>query len=229
MDLYFIGDSMKVRILKYLTAMIIVFAMLLIAGCGNSNNSLGIIGFVFSGVNNPFVISMKNGAEDTAKAEGYKIIVLNSQNDSAKELSNVQALVRESVQIIIINPTDSRSVSSAINYANEHNIPIIMLDSTTDAGKVLSHIESNNIAGGKMAAQYMIDRLNNNGEVIELSGLSDISASKERSKGFNDEIAKSDINSPTNLTINRFMISINRYCHRQLIKAVNPPINAIID
>lgn len=185
--------KMRMRILKVITAIVGVVAMLVVAGCGSSNDNDKTVGFVVSTLDNPFFVSMKNGAEETAKAEGYKVITLDSRNDPARELSNVQDLITKNIKVIIINPTDSQAVSNAVKYANQHGVEIITLDRTADSGKVLSHIESNNVAGGKMAAQYMIDRLNNSGKIIELQGIPGASASKERGQGFDTEVATSDI------------------------------------
>ncbi|WP_239986764.1 ribose ABC transporter substrate-binding protein RbsB [Fastidiosibacter lacustris] len=184
---------MKNKIMKYVSLIIGIFSILILAGCGNSNDNSKTIGLVVSTLDNPFFVSMKSGAEETAKAEGYKVIVLDSRNDPSKELSNVQDLVTRNIKVIIINPTDSQAVSNAVKYANQHNVEVITLDRTAVQGKVLSHVESNNVVGGKMAAQYMIERLNDSGKIIELEGIPGTSAAKERGKGFEDEIANSGI------------------------------------
>ena len=41
---------------------------------------------VVSTLNNPFFVSMKDGAEAKAKELSYNLIVLDSQNDPSKEL-----------------------------------------------------------------------------------------------------------------------------------------------
>ena len=40
---------------------------------------------------------------------GYKLVVLDSQNDPAKELANVEDLTCACAKILLINPTDSAS------------------------------------------------------------------------------------------------------------------------
>ena len=50
------------------------------------------IGMVVSTLNNPFFVSMKEGAEKKAKELGYEFVVLDSQNDATKERSNVEDL-----------------------------------------------------------------------------------------------------------------------------------------
>lgn len=78
---------------------------------------------VVSTLNNPFFVTMKDGAEAKAKElGGYDLIVLDSQNDPSKELSNIEDLSIRGVKAILINPTDSDAVSNAIRIANRSKI-----------------------------------------------------------------------------------------------------------
>ncbi|MCV5959537.1 substrate-binding domain-containing protein, partial [Escherichia coli] len=57
---------------------------------------------VVSTLNNPFFVTMKDGAEAKAKELGYDLIVLDSQNDPSKELSNIEDLSIRGVKAILI-------------------------------------------------------------------------------------------------------------------------------
>ncbi|MGL5976090.1 MAG: substrate-binding domain-containing protein, partial [Aeromonas sobria] len=82
------------------------------------------LAMVVSTLNNPFFVTMKEGAEAKAKELGYELVVLDSQNDPAKELSNMEDLTVRKVGAILINPTDSEAVGNAIRLANKANIPV---------------------------------------------------------------------------------------------------------
>ncbi|TNI90318.1 substrate-binding domain-containing protein [Aeromonas allosaccharophila] len=86
------------------------------------------LAMVVSTLNNPFFVTMKEGAEAKAKELGYELVVLDSQNDPAKELSNMEDLTVRKVGAILINPTDSEAVGNAIRLANRANIPVLTLD-----------------------------------------------------------------------------------------------------
>ncbi|QUM87951.1 ribose ABC transporter substrate-binding protein RbsB [Moritella sp. 36] len=152
------------------------------------------IAMVVSTLNNPFFVTMKEGAEAKAKTLGYKLIVLDSQNDPSKELSNVEDLTVRGVKAILINPTDSDAVSNAIRMANRSNIPVITLDRGASRGKVVSHIASDNVAGGEMAGQYINDTIGANAKVIQLEGIAGTSAARERGKGFMQAVDKNKMN-----------------------------------
>ncbi|MCE0495045.1 ribose ABC transporter substrate-binding protein RbsB [Vibrio salinus] len=151
------------------------------------------IAIVLSTLNNPFFVSMKDGAEAKAKELGYKLIVLDSQNDPSKELSNVEDLTVRGVKAILINPTDSDAVSNAIRIANQTKTPVITLDRGTNRGKVVSHIASDNVAGGEMAGKFIIDHVAPNAKVIQLEGIAGTSAARERGKGFMQAVDNSKL------------------------------------
>ncbi|ABM02209.1 ribose-binding protein [Psychromonas ingrahamii 37] len=142
------------------------------------------IAMVVSTLNNPFFVSMKEGAEDKAKELGYELIVLDSQNDPSKELSNVEDLVVRGVKAILINPTDSDAVTNAIRIANQADIPVLTLDRGAAGGDVVTHIASDNIAGGEMAGKFINDKIGKNAKVVQLEGIAGTSAARERGEGF---------------------------------------------
>jgi ribose transport system substrate-binding protein len=148
------------------------------------------VGLVLSTLNNPFFVALRDGAVAQAKTAGITLIVLDSQNDSAKELSNVEDLVSQNVGVILINPTDSAAVGAAVKVANKAKIPVVTLDRGADSGEVVTHIASDNVAGGKAAGAYIAKLLNNKGKVVELQGIAGTSAARDRGKGFNDALPK---------------------------------------
>jgi len=144
------------------------------------------VGLVLSTLNNPFFVTLRDGAAKQAKAVGIELVVLDSQNDPAKEVANVEDLVSQKVAAILINPTDSDAVGAAIKLANREKVPVITLDRGANSGTVVSHIASDNVAGGKMAGEYLAKALGGKGKVVELQGIAGTSAARDRGKGFND-------------------------------------------
>jgi len=151
------------------------------------------IGLSVSTLNNPFFVSLKNGVVKEAKAKGMTVIVVDAQNDSAKQVNDVQDLLQQGVDALLINPTDSAAISTAVQAANESGVPVITLDRSADKGKVETLVASDNIKGGKMAADYIIQQVGKKAKVVELQGVPGASATNERGKGFH-QIADKDLN-----------------------------------
>ncbi|NGT58315.1 ribose ABC transporter substrate-binding protein RbsB [Clostridium perfringens] len=162
-------------------------------GCGRDNKPR--IGMVLSTLNNPFFVNMKDGAEKEAEKLGYDLVVLDSQNDPAKERANVEDLVQLGVIALLINPTDSDAVVKTVEVANKSNIPVITLDRQANGGKITSHIASDNIKGGEMAAEYVLDKFKDEKgpiNVVEIQGIPGASATRDRGEGFHNIMDKND-------------------------------------
>lgn len=142
------------------------------------------IALVISTLDNPFFVTLKEGAEKQAKALDYDLVVLDSQNDPAKELANVEDISVRGVKVLLINPTDSDAVGNAIAVANQKKLPVITLDRAANKGQVVAHIASDNISGGEMAGNYIAEKLGKGAKIIQLEGLAGTSAARERGAGF---------------------------------------------
>ncbi|QLB12336.1 ribose-binding protein [Bisgaardia hudsonensis] len=166
----------------------IASAMMLSLALSGATLAKDTIALTVSTLNNPFFVSLKDGAQKKADELGYELVVLDSQNDPAKELSNVEDLLIRGAKVLLINPTDSEAVSNAIAMANKKNVPVITLDRGAANGKVVSHVASDNVAGGKMAGDFIAAKLGDGAKVIQLEGLAGTSAARERGEGFQQAI-----------------------------------------
>ena len=149
------------------------------------------LALVVSTLNNPFFVTLKEGAEGKADELGYELLVLDSQNDPAKELAAVEDVLNKDIKLLMINPTDSDAVRSAIRAANRKDVPVVTLDRGASGGDVISHVASDNIQGGMAAAQLIAKTLGGKGKVVELQGVPGTSAARDRGDGFNSKIAES--------------------------------------
>ncbi len=179
---------MKKRAKLLSLALSTVLIMGTLAGCTSEKTAVGgkKIGMVISTLNNPFFVSMKEGAEKKAKELGYEVVVLDSQNDAAKERSNVEDLIQQGIVALIINPTDSDAVVNSITVANDKKIKVITVDRKANGGEVACHVASDNIKGGEMAAEFILEKLNGKGNIVELQGIPGASATRDRGKGFHN-------------------------------------------
>ena len=91
---------------------------------------------------------------------------------------------------IIVSPADTKGIGPAIQRANEAGIPVFTADIAAGGGKVVSHVASDNVAGGKIAAEYIAKAINGEGKV-GIIGQPEVQSTIDREKGFRDEIGKS--------------------------------------
>ena len=190
---------------KILTSMLAMFALFWLAACtlenGSSSNSTApasgasdakptavtgdkTIGLSISTLNNPFFVTLNDAAKAKANSLQAKLTVVDAQNDASKQAADVEDLIQQGVKLIIINPVDSAAVASAIESANKAGIPVITVDRSAGGGKVISHIASDNVAGGKLAGEYMLKSIAAGSDVAMLEGVAGSSAAIERGEGF---------------------------------------------
>jgi ribose transport system substrate-binding protein len=147
------------------------------------------IGLSVSTMDNPFFVALRDGAQAEANAIGIKLLTVNAQNDPAKQIAGVEDLIQKKVPVILLNPTDSDAVANVVKEATAAGIKVISLDRGVNGAEVSSHIASDNVAGGKMAGELLLQRLGGRGNVVELVGIPGSSAARERGEGFESAIA----------------------------------------
>lgn len=179
------------------TAIIATMAMGVFVGCQSDSGASSSkksdskkIGMVVSTLDNPFFVTLKSGAEAKAKELGYELVVVDSQNDSSKELSNVQDLLQKGISTLILNPVDSDAAKSSVMQANNDKIPVITVDRQSNGGDVICHIASDNVKGGEMAGNFIKEQLGGKGNIAELQGSTGASATRDRGKGFHNIVDK---------------------------------------
>jgi ABC-type sugar transport system substrate-binding protein len=133
-------------------------------------------------------------AQAWAKAHPeVELIVADGRRDSAKQLADVEDLITRKVSIIVIAPNDAQALAPIGEKAKRAGIPIVTFDRVLAApsDQVAAHIGSDNIEMGRVAARYIAKRLDGKGVVIQIEGTPGASATVDRKKGFEEEIAKS--------------------------------------
>lgn len=148
-----------------------------------------VLGLSISTLNNPFFVTLEEGAQNAAKEQGVILVVFDSEDDPAREASNIDDLILMEVDALLINPTDGEAVVPSIMKANAKGIPVFTIDRGSSGGEVIAHIASDNVAGGKMAAQFLVEQIGGSGSVVELEGIAGTSAARDRGEGFNSVIA----------------------------------------
>nr|WP_320015127.1 substrate-binding domain-containing protein [uncultured Desulfobacter sp.] len=148
------------------------------------------VAFSISDMKNPFFVSMVGGAQKAAELYSIELIIKSAENNDSKQLMDLSGFQKSNPDIIILNPTHTESVVPGIEMAVMNKIPVITVDRKSACGKILCHVASDNLEGGRIAARLVADLLKNKGSIVEIEGIPGTSASHDRGYGFNDEIKK---------------------------------------
>lgn len=144
------------------------------------------VGLSLSTLNNPFFVEVRDGAQAAADELGLELIVTDAQDSVSTQISNIEDLLQSGVAVLIVNATDSDAVVPAVMEANTRGVPVIAVDRGVNGGTLAYFIASDNLAGGRLAGEYICEQLGGSGNVVELEGIPGASAARERGQGFNE-------------------------------------------
>lgn len=163
----------------------------------------GTVGLALSTLDNPFFVTLQEGAEQAAADAGVELITADAQDDAQTQANDLQNFISQDVDVIVVNPVDSAAIVPSIEAANEAGIPVVTVDRGAEGGEVASHIASDNVLGGKQAGEYLFEQIGGSGNVAMLEGVPGTSAARDRGQGFTDALeAASDIEMVANQTAN---------------------------
>ncbi|MBU9710400.1 substrate-binding domain-containing protein [Evansella tamaricis] len=177
--------------------LVVMMLMLVVVACGDSDEGTSgegsgdgeyKIGLAMNTLNNPFFVDLKEGAEAYAEDQGINLVVTDSQGDPGTQMSDVENLLEQNLDLLILNPVDSDAAGQAVLLANEQGVPVITVDRQASNGEVLAHIGFDALRSGNIAATYLDDTLGGEGKVVELQGILGTNVGRDRSQGFNDHM-----------------------------------------
>ncbi len=155
------------------------------ADTGNNEASGDLsIGFSISTLNNPFFVSMADGAEAQAAELGIEISVIDAGNDPAKQSTDIEDLITTGIDVLIVNPEDSASVGPAVQSAIDQGIPVIALDREVEGAEVDTFIGTDNEVAAQIAGEELLGYLEDGDEIAILEGVPGASSAIDRQQGF---------------------------------------------
>lgn len=180
---------------KTLVTMAVVTTMSLsLAACNRSSAADTAAGgtksatLVISTLNNPFFVSVADGAKAKAKTLGMTIDVQNANNADQASLDLASAALNKKPSVLIIDPVSSASGGSIVTLANTGGVPVVAFDRMPESGDLKAFIGYDAIQAGKNGAKAIGEALGGKGKIVEIQGIMGTSVAQERSKGFNEGI-----------------------------------------
>ncbi|MFE5083026.1 ABC transporter permease/substrate-binding protein [Streptomyces mirabilis] len=177
------GKQAATYIIAAVVAAAIVGAMSFLHN-GSSSSATKKVGLSLSTLNNPFFVQIEAGAKAEAKKLGVDLTVTDAQNDASQQANQLQNFTSSGLGSIIVNPVDSDAAGPAVRSANKAGIPVVGVDRGVNKADTAALVASDNIAGGKLGAKAMAEKLGGKGKIVILQGLAGTSASRERGAGF---------------------------------------------
>lgn len=120
-------------------------------------DSKGAIGLSVSTLNNPFFVTLVEGAKKAAVELNANITVVDAGDNVSKQVSDIEDLVSKNVSILIVNAVDSDALTGAVKAAKSKGVKVISVDRAINGVEVDCQIASDNVAGAELATQYIVE------------------------------------------------------------------------
>ncbi|HEY4322178.1 MAG TPA: substrate-binding domain-containing protein [Gemmatimonadales bacterium] len=169
------------------SASLLLLAAASLASCGRGGPHQTTIGVTLLTQQDEFYRQLLDGLRKAADAKGYKLIVTSGDFDLAKQQSQIDNFIVQHVDAIVVCPVDTKGIGPAIEKANAAKIPVFTADISAEGGTVVSHIASDNQAGGKLAADFIAKAIGGKGEV-GVVGEPEVQSTIDREAGFTAEL-----------------------------------------
>jgi ribose transport system substrate-binding protein len=115
------------------------------------------------GPNNPFWQIVWDGAQEMAdKWQGVVVYSVNaptSEADVDTQIAQVEDAITTGAEVLVVAPTDASALNPTFDRAKAADIPVLIIDSNTTWPDKLTFIGTDNVAGGRLAGEYLCDNV----------------------------------------------------------------------
>jgi D-allose transport system substrate-binding protein len=201
------------RIKKVMTIIaVLALVVSLLAGCGSSNTGSSNssqstdtekpaeegaqVAIILKTLANPYWVTMKEGIEAEAKAQGIKvdIFAVQSEDDIQGQLKLFEDCLSKNYKAIGFAPISPVNLIPAISEAYKKGIYMVNIDEKVDMNElknaganILAFVTTDNVKVGEKAANFIIEKLGaEGGEVAIIEGKSGAASGEDRKKGATD-------------------------------------------
>src|SRR5258707_10366466 len=143
------------------------------------------IGMIIPDVTNPFFPAVVRGAEDVAFANGYRLILCNTDNDHTKELVHLRELRTYLPAGLIVIPSNFSDLSAHAESYGKAGTAVVFVDRLPKEWKG-DTVTVSNKSGGYKATPYLIKLCHKRLAII--TGPLHLNNSEERLSGFKEAI-----------------------------------------
>lgn len=168
--------------------------LLSLTGCtqagGGAEDSIT-IGFAQQTNSVSYRSSQTQSIQSEGEARGYNVVVTDAQDDTAKQVSDVEDLVSQGVDYLVLSPREFDGLAAGLLAAGEAGVPVILVDREAEGvvgDDFVTYIGSDYVWEGAQAGEWVVENTGGEARVVELTGTPGASSARDRSSGFHTAI-----------------------------------------
>lgn len=149
------------------------------------------LAFVMGVAGDAFYVSMRRGLESKVAElfkDGTKVLTQGATEwDYTKQTPIIESMIAKKVDMLITAPNNDETMIAPLKKCSEAGIPVMTVDTNIkDESFIIANITSDNLQGGKVAADILAKLIGNKGEVAVINTKPGITTTDARQKGFED-------------------------------------------
>ena len=181
--------------LRELTYLTLTGLLLMSVGCGGEaakndganppKNDRKTVAILVQTTVNPFFLDLAE-ATQAELGDDYEVTIMGGDNNADKQAKQIKDLIVQEVDALLITPCNANAVGAPIRDANAAGIPVFTADTACldpDA-KIVSHVATDNLKGGELAGEAMIQALDSKGGKILILDYEQAESCQQRVAGF---------------------------------------------
>ena len=184
---------------KWMSLILVVLLVFVFAGCSGQSSDKGAdgggekegakekdgftIGVAMKTLNDQFPAAILDAMKKKADELGVKLVTTDGQADVSKQLQQVEDLIAQQVDLIILNPQDASALGAAVEAAKNAGIPVVEVNTKTDNSDYVSFVGSDDVDAGEIQANFIKEKIGEEGKVAVMYGVMGQSPQINREKG----------------------------------------------
>ena len=103
---------------------------------------------------------------------GARVLALSANGDDTVQVSDVEKLLTNRVDVLVIVPHDGQAMAKAVRMAHEAGVPVIAYDRIIRDSELDLYVSFDNLRVGELQARYLIDHLPvpGHGRIVRIYG-----------------------------------------------------------
>lgn len=114
---------------------------------------------------------------------GVEVEIRQAQDDNQRQIKDIKEFIHQKVNLIIVAPNEAGAIAPVLEEAYEAGIPVVLVDRKIHSDKYTAYVGADNYEIGKKVGEYIVNALNGEGQVVEITGLKASTPAVERHRG----------------------------------------------
>ena len=194
------------------------------------------IGYCTPSLNAPYYQALLQSIKASTEKNGMVFLSADGQDDINKQIAAVEDLITKGVDALLLNPKDPDALVGVTRVAKAAGVPVFIIDSSIDpSADYVTTIQSNNLANGELAGEWLVKKMGNTKmNIALLSGNAGNPVGRTRKQGLLQGISEEQLRTQGKIDLNVKTQAYTEWSYAGGLKAMedilvaHPDINVVI-